>query len=255
MQFVETNQRSRIEPLFSGWEETMIWSCLQGYMGEAWCDCLEHPSSAVIVIGDFCFLAGRPDQEMLSSIWEQDQSECWLVIPQTIQWCAVIETVFAGKYFKTSRYSIKKEPDVFNHSHLQKLCDQLPSDCRLEMIGEPQFNIIKKEEELKDLCSQFGSWPEYQKNGIGVVVSCRDEIVAGASSYTVYDKGIEIEIDTKKAYRRRGLAAACGAKLILECQKLGLYPSWDAHDLRSVSLAKKLGYHMDREYLTYVVVK
>ncbi len=34
---------------------------------------------------------------------------------------------------------------------------------------------------------------------------------AGASSYSVYKGGIEIEIDTSSEYRRRGLATACGA--------------------------------------------
>lgn len=41
------------------------------------------------------------------------------------------------------------------------------------------------------------------------------------------------------------------ARLILECLKRGLYPSWDAVDLRSVTLAEKLGYHMDRPYPVY----
>ena len=50
-----------------------------------------------------------------------------------------------------------------------------------------------------------------------------------ASSYTVYRGGIEIEIDTHPDHRRRGLARACGAALMLECLKRGLY-SWDAQN-------------------------
>jgi len=41
--------------------------------------------------------------------------------------------------------------------------------------------------------------------------------------------------------------------LILECLSWGLYPSWDAHDMRSVALAEKLGYHLDKEYTAYLV--
>jgi hypothetical protein len=77
--------------------------------------------------------------------------------------------------------------------------------------------------------------------------------VSGASSYTFYDNGIEIEIDTKCEYRSRGLALACASGLILECLDRGLYPSWDAHDLRSVALAEKLGYHRDQAYVTYII--
>lgn len=73
-------------------------------------------------------------------------------------------------------------------------------------------------------------------------------MVSGASSYTVYRDGIEIEIDTREDERRKGLALACGARLILECLACGRYPSWDAHNKGSLALAEKLGYHPDGTY-------
>ena len=51
-----------IAPLFAGWEESLIWSCLQGCMGEAWADRKENPESARIILGDFCYLAGKVTQ-------------------------------------------------------------------------------------------------------------------------------------------------------------------------------------------------
>mgnify|MGYP001636192725 CR=1 FL=1 len=42
--------------------------------------------------------------------------------------------------------------------------------------------------------------------------------------------------------RRRGVALACCARLILTCLDRGLYPSWDAANLESVALARRLGY-------------
>lgn len=66
-------------------------------------------------------------------------------------------------------------------------------------------------------------------------------MVAGASSYSTYDKGMEIEIDTREDHRRKGLAYVCGAKLILEGLEKVLYPSWDAQNKWSVALAQKLG--------------
>ena len=79
------------------------------------------------------------------------------------------------------------------------------------------------------------------------------EIVAGASSYSVYRQGIEIEIDTRKDYRKKGLALICGARLILECLDRGLYPSWDAQNRASVALAQKLGYHYAYAYTAYEI--
>ena len=51
----------KIAPLFEGWQEALVWSCLQGCMGYAVTDSEEHPSSAEIVVGDFCFFAGAPN--------------------------------------------------------------------------------------------------------------------------------------------------------------------------------------------------
>jgi GNAT superfamily N-acetyltransferase len=104
----------------------------------------------------------------------------------------------------------------------------------------------------RDLCSQFAHYHDYRKRGIGVAVIHQGKPVSGASSYTVYNGGIEIEVDTKPEFRRKGLAAACSARLILECLQRGLYPSWDAYDLRSVALAEKLGYHADDPYTVYI---
>ena len=87
---------------------------------------------------------------------------------------------------------------------------------------------------------------ELHKNGVEVVLVSSP--AAGASSYAVWDGGIEIQIDTRPDLRRRGLALSCGARLILTCLDQGLLPSWDAHDRRSAALAEKLGYRLDRPY-------
>lgn len=99
-----------------------------------------------------------------------------------------------------------------------------------------------------DLVSQFSDNENYRNMGIGAVICKDDIIVSGASSYSRYKEGIEIEIDTKEEYRRKGLAYICGAKLILECLERNLYPSWDAHNSGSVALAEKLGYHYSHTY-------
>lgn len=80
-----------------------------------------------------------------------------------------------------------------------------------------------------------------------------DEIVAGASSYTRYKEGIEIEVDTKPEERRKHLATVVCAQLILNCLEENLYPSWDAHNMNSVHLSEKYGYQFSHEYVAYEV--
>lgn len=185
----------KLVPLFEGWEETMIWSVLQGEMGSAWADSAVHPSSAMLFIADFCFFAGAPCRE-LAARWMEEKGRFTIMVPQNVQWSS-------------------------------------------------------------DLCSQFPTFGDYRERGIGTAALFDGTLAAGASSYTVYQGGIEIEIDTKEDHRRRGLARACAARLILECLNRGLYPAWDAHNKASLALALalKLGYHFDKKYEALEICK
>ena len=123
-----------------------------------------------------------------------------------------------------------------------------------EKMEEAEYNMCKKNTWANDLVSQYKDYRAYKNLGLGIVVLKDGELVAGASSYSRYDKGIEIEIDTQEDHRRKELAYACGAKLILECLEEGLYPSWDAQNKWSVALAEKLGYHFSHEYVAYEIM-
>ena len=164
----------------------------------------------------------------------------------------MIERVWENRVTKQVRYAIKKEPGVFDGSKLTFYTSSLPPEYALAPIDEAIYAQAAQEKWSEDLVSQFLDGADYCLRGLGVAVLWNDQLVAGASSYTIYPGGIEIEIDTKPDYRGRGLATACGAALILKCLRRGLYPSWDAHDLRSVALAEKLGYHRDHPYPVYV---
>lgn len=245
---------TKISPLFDGWEETMIWSCLQGRHGRAWADDRAVPKSAQIITGDLCFLAGVPNLELASHI-PDFASDSIQMVPSDESWTDIIEQAHGIRCERTLRYAIKKEPNVFDREKLQAFIDAIAPQYSLHLIDETLYEQALSVPWSKDLCSQFATYQDYKAYGLGVVALCDGVHVAGASSYTSYDKGIEIEVDTKEEYRRKGLALACSSKLILECLERGLYPSWDAHNLGSVALAEKLGYHLDHEYLAYDVQK
>lgn len=153
------------------------------------------------------------------------------------------------------RYALKKEYDIFDREKLMKMSRILPAGYEIRMIDERIYHMAGKEEWSSDLCSQFPTFADYRERGIGTAVLFDGMLAAGASSYTVYQGGIEIEIDTKEEHRRRGLARACAARLILECLDRGLYPAWDAHNKASLALALKLGYHFDKEYEAFEICK
>lgn len=87
------------EELFRGWEETLIWSCLQKVMGKVYGNSLENPESAAAVLGDFCFFAGKPDRELVSYKPEGCKKDFMIMIPQDEEWAALIlECLKKGLY-------------------------------------------------------------------------------------------------------------------------------------------------------------
>ena len=254
---LKKEQMSTIAPLYENIQETLIWGCLDGSMGRAFADHLEHPKAAQIVSGDFCFLAGdseAPGAEelVLNDIVDRDYM---FIVPYSEGWSQLIEKVYGSCAQRVVRYAIHKDGDVFDREHLKHLAENLPEGFSLTPIGEKEYHLVLQEEWSRDFCANILSSEDYVNRGLGFVAWHDGKIVAGASSYTVYGGGIEIEIVTREDYRKMGLATACGAKLVLTCLAKGLYPSWDAANLKSVGLAKKLGYHYDREYPAYRVSK
>ncbi len=239
--------------LFGNWQETLIWSCLQNVMGEVYADETEEPRCAMALIGDFCFLAGEPKEELVSYKPENCKNKFIIMIPQTKAWEPMIESCYKEKAKKTVRYAIKKEPFVFDTERLQETVDALSTEYTLKMMDEECFFKCREISWCRDFVSQYRDYEQYQNCGLGAVILKDGEVVAGASSYISYKGGIEIEIDTREDFRRRGLAYVCASKLILECLARGWYPSWDAQNLWSIALAEKLGYHFDHTYTVYEI--
>lgn len=249
----EVKGTMEIEELFDGWQETMITSCLQGVMGHLYADSEQHPKSVMAMLSDFCFYAGAPNRELVAYKPNGCEREFMIMTALLPEWFELIESVYRERAKKVSRYAFKKEPDIFDRDKLSTLTAAIGADYRLQMIDRELFDCCRKQEWSRDFVAQYTDFEQYRRTGLGVVALKDGQPVSGASSYSSYRGGIEIEIDTKAEYRRQGLASACGAKLILECKKRGLYPSWDAQNLWSVALAGKLGYRFDHEYTAYEI--
>lgn len=249
----QVKNRDLVKDLFHGWEEALIWSCLQGTMGHIYADEATEPTAAMAILGDFCFFAGRPNKELVSFKPQWCEQDFIIMVPQNEEWGRLIEDVYGKKAVRVMRYATKKERKVFDINKLQQIVNIFPEDYSLQMIDQKLFKQCKEISWCRDLVLRYSTYEEYEKLGLGVVILKSGEIVSGASSYSSYSGGIEIEIDTREDFRRKGLASVCGAKLILECLKKGLYPSWDAQNKASLSLAEKLGYHFDHEYSAYEI--
>lgn len=239
--------------LFAGWEETMITSCLEGIMGKAYGDREQSPSSGLIVLADFAFLAGQPDRELVALAMADTGFR--ILVPQNQAWSQAIEEVHGASAKAVTRYATRKDT-VFDSATLQTILKTIPDGLSLHPVDKGLYEKCLLEGWSRDLVSSFPRWEDYARWGLGVVLCNKTgELLSGASAYSRYSHGIEIEIDTHPAFRRRGYALLCGAALILLCQQQGLYPSWDAQNPGSLALAQKLGYTFSHAYPAYEVVQ
>lgn len=239
------------EPLFYGSTDTVITSCLEGVMGTVYANDDKNPTSAFCYLADFLFFGGKPDYELIEFIPQVALLDEIITVPDAEyeeEWLKSVEKVFGDKCSTTVRYGLKKESGIFDLKNLQGIVDSLPPEYSLKPIDEDIYGYAMKNEWCHSWVSQYPTYGFYAERGLGVAILKDGEIVSGASSYSAYSGGIEVEIITRPDYRRRGLALVCGAALILEAEKRGLYASWDAKNYASKCIAEKLGYHFSGKY-------
>ncbi len=244
---IELNDTSKVNNLFAGWQETLIYSCLQKVMGRIYVTDPDNPVSAFAYVGCFGFVAGEPDRELL----ENKPEGFSIIVPQNDDWAALIEEVYPDAV-KVTRYAIKKDTE-FDTALLKKNINMLPEGYEIREINSDIYDRCMEDPVTRDFVSSFESKEKYLDIGRGIVILKEGKIVSGASSYTRYNEGIEIEVDTVESERRKHLATVACSTLILKCLDEGLYPSWDAQNMNSVHLAEKLGYEFDHEYTAYEV--
>lgn len=232
--------------------DSSIYSALTGKMGKIYTD--ETQNMSMILQGEFLFPSNAPGSfdkniatEMLEAIQNEKDIKELIIVPQTSEW----EQFFINNqaYSCISRYRLSVvKPSEFDLNKLNSYVAMLPKEFHFEKMGEKHANITYLEPWSKYFCSNFASAKEFEKDGVGVAIMLDNRMVCAATSYTVYDKGIEIEIATHPDYRQRGLATICAAKIILECVNRNLIPHWDAANLMSVQIAQKMGYELLGRY-------
>ena len=243
----ELKDTSAAESLFAGWQQMDIRACLQQVMGKVYVTRHYEPRSAMAHVGSFAYYAGEPDKELVV----RKPEGFVIMVPQNEEWSALIESCWPEAY-RITRYAIKKDTK-FDRQALEKMVAALPEGYELRKIDSELYYKCLTDLQFEDLVSVFESKEQYLELGRGIVILKDGKIVSGASSYSRYREGFEVEVDTVESERRKGLASAVCAALILQSLDEGLYPSWDASNMASVRLAEKLGYEFDHEYTAYGV--
>ena len=244
--------REKLIPMFEKIESNIILSYLQGHMGNAWVDNLENPTVAQITVGIFVFFAGdsntKEAEELLYNL-----PDFTLAIVDSDEWKNRIETVHSGSIEKFQRYRFNKNPEHLDKKHIQKLLSTLPEGYEIRRINKNIAKVTSFRELSEDFVSQFDSIDDFINRGVGYAILSEGQVVSAATSFSIYDDGIEIEVASHPNHRRKGLATITASALILDCLDRGIYPSWDGANMESVELAQKLGYIFKESYDTYFI--
>lgn len=249
---VDKNLRKKLSYMFKDMNCTILLSYLQGHMGSAWVDDLENPTVVQVQVGIFLFYGGDPHSKVAEELL-YNLPEHSLVIVNTDEWKNRIETIHNSSIEKFHRYEFKKNPEHLDRNNLLSFISTLPEGYELKRIDETLAKDPSLHEVSEDFMSQFDSIDDFLERGVGFCILNDEKVVCGASSYSIYDDGIEIEVGTHPEHRRKGLATIVSSALILDCLDRGLYPSWDAANPSSVTLAEKLGYVLEKPYDTYYI--
>lgn len=247
---------NEVLPVLAGWDETFVKTCLEGRIGSIWAADGEVCETVLLTVGEFVLFAGTPSEDAVRFVPYGYKTNFAIMFSKgdDDRWGRLIEKVYGNKAKKTTRYAIKKEGvSSFSKIKLAAIAANIAEGYGIVKIDRELYEHCRSDEFFSDLVSQYPTYGEYERHGLGFMALHDGSPAAGCSSFSDYPGGVEIEICTRPEHRRRGLASVLAARFILECIERGLYPSWDAANLSSLALAEKLGYRLDREYVCYEI--
>jgi hypothetical protein len=242
--------------LFQGIDDSMVIAYLQGYMGEAYADRLPNPRLAVIISGEYCFFGGPADSEDAKQTAEnifdyiEGDSSVAIYASDNLGWRDLLLSIGKNNPVEVARYGIVQKDYDFDREKLKAIMDSIPEAFECKPFDEKIYDEAMSQAWSREFCETFTSAKDYLEKGFGFGVIYNGQLVAGASTMTVYDGGVEVQIATKDEFQRKGLAMVCAAALLLECMNRKIRPCWDAATLVSKHMALKLGYEYRGEYST-----
>ncbi|MFW9794887.1 MAG: GNAT family N-acetyltransferase [Candidatus Thorarchaeota archaeon] len=237
----DSEDRSKIRPLFETHKRgrAIIFPTLDLGRGTVWVNSLETPSVTRLQLVMFNVLAGdssSPDAAEIARMIEPMQ----IVIGPDEGWNRIFKELW-GERLGVQPRTLFSEKSL-DLEHLRHLREQLPSGYRLERMDVGAIRQVDKRIAWH-IPTFFGNSEDFYENGIAYCIKYQGKVVSMASTLTPYTDMFEIQVDTfEKDHRRKGLATAVSAALMVHAIERGITPYWDAANETSIQLALKLGY-------------
>ena len=230
-----------VRPLFDAHRRAraIIFPALDQGRGTLDANSLNPPTVACLHLAILNIVAGdssSPDATELIRKIEPMQ----LVFGPDPSWTRVIKEQWRERLGVQQR--IMLSPESLDIDHLRNLKSQLPNGYRLEKMDLETIKRLDKRESMH-IPMFFGSSDEFFKTGLAFCIKFEGEVVSMASTFTPFTDMFEVQVDTFDAsQRRKGLATAVSAALMMHALEHNIVPYWDAENEASLHLALKLVY-------------
>lgn len=238
--------------------DSVIISILEGTRGWLWTDNTKRQAFAFD--GLYGYLDGDITEQFLEEALIKADSlkktTQFQMIPQNDKASEMLNRLYAKKkdcMQKKIRYLMEEPVGGFDRENLEKIISTLPKEMTFAHFNQEYFNTISNDEDLRYITEGYDDFERFKNNAIGYLIVEDKNIVASALSYSKFKDGIEIKLMTNPPYRGRNMATIVVAKLLLYCAENNMRVIWDASNLTSVSIAKKMGYIMKKEYDSYIM--
>ncbi|MBQ7534129.1 MAG: GNAT family N-acetyltransferase [Stomatobaculum sp.] len=206
--------------------------------------------------GKFAYLDGiTPRGPERIALYNALCTECGSsrLVPGDARWGRWIEDVFPGRFRTVTRFHLEGDSTTYDEERLRRAVAAFPEGFCLKPFDEEIMAKAAAEEWSSDFVNGLSD-PERAVAEGTCYASLEDGIiVSGCTGCILSPELMEVEIITRKGYRKRGMATASAASVILACMEKGIRPEWDASSRFTVMLAEKQGFRCTREYQVYEI--
>jgi len=218
---------------------------LEGITGSVSVDNPVSPKVACIQSGGYSMYGGDPTLPAACTLLKSCSRS---IVVEDAPWEQALVTVHGDALGNFVRHEFCA--DNLDRVHLCALKAKLPSGCQIHALDAKLAHQVVAE--IGSLCLGAFQTPVKQVAcGPGYCVIQGSRALSAATPAVVCRTGIDIQITTHPDFRRRGLATAVSAALILECLERKIEPHWSAANDWSADLARKLGYVEDFAFVQY----
>lgn len=231
------------------YDTVLISSVLNGHSGRMLVDSDTQPRIARLDTGAFTMFGGDPDLKEVTDLIRY--SPIYIVTPENEKWKNIFINEFNDK--------IKILPfteycsNTVNVERLTEIVDKLPEGYEIKRLDKRLLKKLPENISNEYFLENFNSIDDFIKRGIGFCILNDKKIVSAATSMAASSNAIDIEIETAKNFRGKGLGTTVGAKLVLHCIQNNIKPKWLAANEDSERLALRLGFSKGKYYETFQI--